>query len=346
MPFLAGLPALLSIALAFSLTLPALALDPARQGDRKAQEIFDQGQRLELQGRLSSALAKYRLVLKHFRRSRIAPTAQFRIGYLYQSNKEYEKAFNAYQKVITDFRASDLFLPALRAEYELASDALRKTTYLKRNPRAQLPFELPEPEVIRNMLRVILTNAKHSEFAPKTCFLIAASYHQEGDLEAARNALGIILDDYASSDYVDDADFQIAYLDYLEGIEEGAHHVTLESAQLAFEYFIIQHPKSDKVPEARHLLRRIDRIRLRSLVKAAAYYREKGKPTSVAVYEAAAQRLLAEMEGDDLPSDIQDLMPAPETNPEAGEPVDASEERRFPRIPRGWSPLKRDRNAP
>jgi len=294
----------------FLVALPSWAAaaprtNPLIQDETDAREMFDRGQTLEVQGRLASALEKYRALIEHFPETDAAASAQFRIGYLYQANREYEKAFNAYQAVIDDFPTSDLFLQALQAEYELVSDAIRQRDSLRRHPGAQLPFELPEPDLVQNMLRVIVTNAKFSEFAPKTYFLLAASYQQDEDLEKARTALNTVLDNYPSSEYVDDATFQLAYLDYLRATAKGAGDATRANARIVLEEFVARFPKSDKAPQATHLLRQIDVEHLRSLLTSAGYYRRQGKSGAAAQYAAGARELLARIEIESLPADLQ-----------------------------------------
>src|SRR5262252_3128223 len=80
---------------------------------RNAEEQY------KAQGDYKRAGASYRLVLRRFPRSDIAPTAQFRSGQMLEKEGKLQRAFYEYQGLVEKYPRSPDFEAALQAEYNI-----------------------------------------------------------------------------------------------------------------------------------------------------------------------------------------------------------------------------------
>ncbi len=282
-------------ALAFILPLlfagRAYTLDARQEHlEERAAKLFEEARSLELQGEASRALARYKGLISAYPRTSHAPVAQFQIARLYHANEEYIPAFKAYETLINTYHASDLFLEAIEGEFRVAEEALKRTLAKQRQPDKAPAIQLPDMATLRDMYRVIITQATQTEFAPRALYSLAVTYQMENDAPTAQEIFGRINDEYPLSILSDDAAFQLAFIEYQEGTRNGIHLGHLKKSRLLFEDFLVRFAGSDKVPEAKYLLSRIDLHEISSLQKAAEFYQRRGDTKAAALYR---NRLLA-----------------------------------------------------
>ena len=86
---------------------------------RNAEEQYKLGQQYEAQGDYKRAGASYRLVVRRFPRSDIAPTAQFRSGQMLEKEGKLQRAFYEYQGLVEKYPRSPDFEAALQGEYNI-----------------------------------------------------------------------------------------------------------------------------------------------------------------------------------------------------------------------------------
>lgn len=258
--------------------------------EERAAKLFEEARSLEIQGQASKALARYRGLIEAYPRTSQAPMAQFQIARLFHSNEEYIPAFKAYEKLINTYHASDLFLEAVEGEFRVAEEALRRTLAKQRQPDKAPAITLPDMATLRDMYRVIITQATQTEFAPRSLYSLAVTYQMENDAVTAQELFGRINDEYPLSTLSDDAAFQLAFIEYQAGTREGVHLGHLKKSRILFEDFLLRFDGSDKVPEAKFLLGQIDLYEISSLQRAAEFYERRGDDKAAAIYR---NRLLA-----------------------------------------------------
>ncbi len=299
------------------LTLTLLALPAAVFGymsqehmEERAGEVYQEARDYELQGRASNALRRYKGLLKAFPDTSYAPRAQFQIARLYHSNKEYVSAFRAYEKVINNYPESDLFNETVAGEFAVAEEVFRRSVRKKRNPDLAPNLELPDTITLRDMFRVIMTQATQGEYAAQSLYYMAVTYQIEDDPDTAREVFERFNDEYPRSVLSDDAAFQIAYIEYQKGTSLGIDRGRLRQAKFYFEDFLIRFSGSDKVPEAKYLLSRIDGYNLGYYRRAAEYYQRQGHESAANIYRGEAAKIVAK-HGSEEAMELPDGVPGP-----------------------------------
>ena len=89
------------------------------QGD--ADDLFDNALDLYKEKKLDKATEQFKLVLKKYPKSRVAPEAQYRIGTLYEESSDYVEAHKAYQALIKSYPQSERFEEVIEREYQIGS---------------------------------------------------------------------------------------------------------------------------------------------------------------------------------------------------------------------------------
>lgn len=258
-----------------------LCLCAAASGQSLSEAQFERARQADVQGESTRALEYYLDLSRDGVKDRFAALALFRAGELYTLKKDYKNAFASYQQLLDSKAEGDLFVKTITNQFTIAETIVRSTTAQATSADAT-PKRMAEGyQTAEKMLELILETARHTDFAPRAKFLISALQAKNGDKELARETLRSFLADYPSHDLVDDAEFQLAYYDYSDGIQGRGDFGPLERAENSLTYFLATYRTSDRQPVALALLKDIASRHYLSLRESAFYY-EKTKSQKAA----------------------------------------------------------------
>lgn len=272
------------------LVLGALFLS-ARAGQPidPAEELFRRAERDVVEGDQPRAINRFAALARLHPKSRAAPRAQLRIAELYARNREFAEAFEAAQRLIDEHPESELFSAAMEIEFAVSERVMEE--YRRRglkNDKSQRG--LPSRAGASDMLRVILANARQTEFSPRALFRLAATLDEEQRSREAVAEFNRFLNSYPEHPLADDAAFQVGFIEYRLARESNRERGAQERARLAFEDFVVRHPTSEKVPEAHHLLATLRDWETQRLVQSAQFYERRGDmDAALRTYRAAVK---------------------------------------------------------
>lgn len=269
------------IVLALASAWPVAAQNPSQQGRERPgasqgstaptgeeQEYFAAATAYYEEGQNSMALAAYRQFIKNYPASSLASKAQYRIAELLDSLGNSNKAFDAYQTLVSRYPDTPEFEQAVAQQVIIANQYLQG----KRMDFLGIPV-LPGVERAQQMYESILKNAPYSKHAPIAQFNLGLSLERQKLVPAARAAYQTVLDKYANSDVADDALYQIAYIYMRTGLSGQSQDLSsLVLAKETFEDFLLQYPNSEKAPQARDNLKEIGGKESGDLMAIAKYY--------------------------------------------------------------------------
>lgn len=247
----------------------------AEPGD-SATEWYNLAQKSIFEGQQGKAISRLRAILREYPTSPYAVQAQMQIAELYARNREYASAFDACQQVIARFPSSQLFDKALQTQFDLADRVIQEYRQLKLK-KEKGTKGLPDRESASEMLRIILANGRFTAYAPRAQYRLAASLDEEDKSGEAVKEFYKFIEDYSDHPLVDDAAFQIAFIDYRRSRQTNHERGAQERALLAFEYFLIKYPESEKAPEARHLVGVLQKWEADRFREAGRYYERTGQ---------------------------------------------------------------------
>src|ERR1700746_563157 len=253
---------------------------------RNAEEQYKSAQRYEAQGDYKRAGASYRLVVRRFPRSDIAPTAQFRSGQMLEKEGKLQRAFYEYQGLVEKYPRSPDFDAALQAEYNIGKaylDGKRVDVY-------GVPT-VPSMGKAQEMFHKILTNAPYGKIAPLAQYGIGQALEKTGAIAATVTAYQQILDRYPNSDVAPNAMYQIGYVYFQASRTTGYDQTAAIRAQEAFEDFLLRYPNSEKVPQAQDNLKMLQGRKMENSYTIAKFYdRQKNYKAAYVYYNEVVQQ--------------------------------------------------------
>jgi outer membrane protein assembly factor BamD len=264
-----GLPILACFVLAAG---EAKAQVPSTTADVNAEAagLFQQAAELENAGRANSAAAAYRNIVRRFPVSPSAPAAQFRLAELIDQSGNPSRAFDAYQKLVEDYPQSREFDRALAAQLAIADNFMQRRRY----------------ERAAEMYNALIASAPYARFAPEAQFKLGQAFEARRDYQSAITSYQLILDRYASSDYADDALYQIGYVQLTEAMGRSQDLSAAIDAKNTFEEFLMEYPNSEKAAQARENLERMTGREATDLMSIAKFYDRNNNYRAAVIYYA------------------------------------------------------------
>ncbi len=283
-PVRAALVAALAVLLACTATAQRTEYDTAKI-------LFERADALVAQGEQGEALERYRTVASRFREHELAPRARFQAARLLHANREYVDAFDEYQKVINDHPQSDLFTRVIDGQMDIAREVLDEYAVSERAGRPKPGRNVPDKELASDLYRLILENARHTERSPEIHYARSVALEREQLVDESVASHQEFVDAYPDHYLADDSAFQAAYIFYKKARDGNNPDAgAMDRAAFAFQEFLMRHPESEKIAEARYCLGEMNEMRRKVLYEAARQYEKLGKPV-------AAQKMYQEALG-------------------------------------------------
>ena len=234
---------------------------------------------LEKKGDEAGAYKAYKVLVKRYGLSVLAPKAQRKIGILLQKHADYDKAFEAYNTYLTKYPQGVDFDSVVEQAFTIAKLFLegqkRKIMGVPTTSsmgRAQTMFE------------TIVKNAPFSKFAPLAQFNVGQALEKQGKYPEAIKAYQVVVNKYAGDAIADDALYQVGYVRLRETREGSYDRATASKARESFEDFINRYPESEKVPQARENLKSLEGGNAKSSLDIARYYDKTKQHRAAVIY--------------------------------------------------------------
>ncbi|HWB06695.1 MAG TPA: tetratricopeptide repeat protein [Verrucomicrobiales bacterium] len=180
-----------------------------------ADTLMAKARSAEEAGKDGAALDGYKKIVTTYPYSKAAPTAQFRIAAMYENNKKYEKAFEAYQELITTYRQTPQFSEALDRQFAIAMQG--RTTKSRRFLGIKMHASAEDTV---DMLNKVIASAPQGVHAAEAQFEIARIFEEEKDADKAIAAYRKVVENYPRSALAADAQSKIGRT-YLSKVEKG-----------------------------------------------------------------------------------------------------------------------------
>ena len=259
-----------TLCLLAAVTLQAQTVVPSTTGakDAEAASLLQQARDLEAAGSTSRAVSTYRQIVKDYPVSPSAPSAQFRVAQLLEESGNLSRAFDAYKVFVENYPQAREFDQAANAQLAIADDFMKR----RRFERAE------------EMYRALLGSAPYAKFAPAAQFKLGQSLESRKEYEQSIAAYQVVLDRYATSDYADDALYQIGYVQLTEAQSRSQDLSAAIDAKNTFEEFLMEYPNSEKAAQARDNLDRMSGRETSDLYSIAQFYDRNSNFRAAVIY--------------------------------------------------------------
>jgi len=174
---------------------------------RKALDLMNEARANEDKGNNYSAIKGYANITKRYPNSIYAPEAYYRSAKLRVVRKEYTKAFDDFQQVISRYPNTKRFNEIIGEQYRIASallDGARSRTFFGLLPG----FKSRDKGL--EYFETILANAPFSDYAPLSLMNIARGHQALKQTEDAMDALDRMINNYPQSLLAPDAYLKLA----------------------------------------------------------------------------------------------------------------------------------------
>jgi outer membrane protein assembly factor BamD (BamD/ComL family) len=231
----------------------------------------------------------YGLTLKAARRtvsqwpfSDYAPRAQYLMARSWEAQKQDERAFKAYQKLITQYPKLDNYDEIVQRQFGIANRFLagqwrRRLTYI--------PFP-PDMDATIKMYEQIIKNGPYSKIAPQAQMNIGEAYERsfKKDYAMAAKAYETAADRYADEKEGTDALYKVG-LAYNKQAKRAEYDQSIAAQAIGtFTDFMTLHPADNRVPEAQKTIDSLKTEQARGSFDIAKYYEHNHRWQGALVY--------------------------------------------------------------
>ncbi|KAB2641730.1 MAG: tetratricopeptide repeat protein [Verrucomicrobia bacterium] len=279
LPLLCGSAALLMLACSPSTDLPLMTTNNA-QASGEGEALFQQGKQAEASGHTQRAIKRYDQAASDFPFSPAAPQARFRQAQLLEQSGESLDAFEAYQKFLVRYQASNLYSAALASQTKIANaaaDGSIKKNFLGLHSRLAT-------EKIVEMLGQVRDNAPKTPTAAHAQFTIGRIYQDEHDVAKSIAAYRQLVRDQPDSSQAPEALFRVGGVLTADANRGNRNQATLDLAREAYNDYLTQYPAHERNAEARQLLANLGSRELQGSFNIAEYYYKIHQNASAKVY--------------------------------------------------------------
>ncbi len=227
-----------------------------------ASELLNRAQAAQAAGKTSSANSLYKQIVGKYPLTESASTAQFFFAKNFEEDNP-QKAFEEYQTLIDNYKASPYFSQALESQFSVAqrsrTDKLGSFLGLKKKMGREDRIKLFE---------AVVKNAPQGKHAAEAEFDIAQIHEEADERSEAISAYQDVVDQYPNSPFAKQSQQKIAELNFgkvTEGTKDiGALKDSRDAAQQAVSLFPSE--------ETRDLLPQIDEKQAEAAFKIAKFY--------------------------------------------------------------------------
>ena len=236
--------------------------------NRNALSLMNKARAAEDNGHYGSALSAYQKVTKRYPNSLYAPEAFYHTGYIRLARRQYLKAFQAFQEIVTRYPSTSKFNQVIGEQYRIA-------TALLDGARNRSWFFIPgfrNREGSIGLFEVILYNAPYSEYAPLALMNIAKAHQMLGNPEESIDALDRMINTYPKSLLTPDAYLRLAQ-GYAALVEGPAYDQTATKEAITYyEDFMILYPGDPNIAVAEKGLAEMKQVLAESKLRVGDYY--------------------------------------------------------------------------
>ena len=169
---------------------------------RKALDMMNDARASEEKGSNRSAIKTYANVAKKYPNSIYAPEALYRSAHLRLKNRDFQKAFEDFQGVVSRYPNTKRFNEIIGEQYRIASALLDGAR--GRIIWGMLPGFTARDKALE-FFETILANAPYSDYAPLSLMNIARGHQKLKQTEDAIDALDRMINNYPQSLLAPDA---------------------------------------------------------------------------------------------------------------------------------------------
>ena len=246
----------------------------------EGEQLYYKAKEADDAGNASKAIKLYAKSAELAPSASTSAQARFRQAQLLEQKGEITEAFDAYQKVLERYQASNLYATALKRQTALAQSAADgevKTSFLG------LKSGLNTEKIV-GMLEKVRDNAPKSATASKAQFTLGELYQSKKEEKEAIEAFRKLVRDFPDSKEAPEGQFRIGKVFVAQAERGNQNQATLDLAREALQDYLQQYPGHSKNAEAKQILADLGGRNVQRTFDVAEFYLKTGEKESAKVY--------------------------------------------------------------
>jgi outer membrane protein assembly factor BamD len=268
-----------------------------------AQELAAIADTAAKNGNLKRAVKAYSKLLKRYPHDTLAKEASFRIGELQEQRRDYLRAAGAYRFVVEKYPQSSHFDEAIEGQFRIGEMFLagKKRKILGVTVSNMLDAAV---EIFASVVRT----APYGKYTARAQFDIGLAREKQGIADAAITAYQAVIDKFPNEPVAADAQYQIGYLWYAAARAGAKDPAAVSRAKTGFQDFLFRYPHSEKAPQARENLGRLENKATSDSFGIAKFYdKQKNYRAAVIYYNDVIRQQPGSARGDEAKRRIDQL---------------------------------------
>jgi outer membrane protein assembly factor BamD len=269
-----------------------------------AQELAAIADAAVKQGDSKRAIKAYTKIVRRYPHDRTAPEASYRIGEIQEQRADYLHAAGAYRLLVEQYPQSPRFAEAIEGQFRIGE------LYLAGNKKRKVLGV-----TISNMLDAaveifasIVRTAPYGKYTARAQFGIGRAREKQGQADAAIAAYEAVIEKFPNEPVAADAQYQIGYLWYAAARAGTKDPNAVTRAKVGFQDFLFRYPHSEKAPQARENLTRLENKATSDSFGIAKYYdKQKNYRAAVIYYNDVIRQQPGSVHGDEAKRRIDQL---------------------------------------
>jgi len=255
-----------------------LSAEQLSSQEGSANSLLAKAQQYEQSGKRRQARDTYGRIVKSYPRTDAAAEAQFKVAQIREAEGEGRKAFDEYQELMTTYRNSANFNTALERQFAIA-EALRNDT---RKGFMGIGVAI-QPSKLIEMYESISKNGPFTDYAPRSLLSVGQIQKKLGEKESAIKAFQSVVDEYATSKYATEAQYEIYQIRGIKAEESNSPNQDRAQMEAGLD-FVNQNPEDQRAQEIKSDMQQIEERSIEKLFTTGQYYEKMNKPESARIY--------------------------------------------------------------
>lgn len=232
-----------------------------------ANELFAKAEAAEKSGELGRAIKIYKKLVKKYPRATVSPEATFRAGRLTEQRGDLLHAAAIYRGLMETYPQTQHFQEAIESQFRIGEIYLNG----KKRKVLGIPVGSGWDDAIE-IFAAIVRSAPYGRYTARAQYDIGRARELEGTGDLAIDAYQAVVEKFPNDPLALDAQYQIGYIWYESARAGTRDPQAVAKARTAFEDFLFRYPKSEKAPQARENLARLQHRLTKSSYDIAQYY--------------------------------------------------------------------------
>lgn len=254
-------------------------VNPDEEVQGTPQEQYDYAMEFYKSHKLKDAAHQFRMLLKKYPGSQVAPESQYRLGVIQEELGDFYKAFRAYRDLIQRYPQTERMVEAIEREFRIGNLFLSGSK-AKVMGLAILPSGPRAIEVFKHIVEA----APYGEYGEKSQFQLGLAYKKVNQFEESIQAFQTLIDQYPKSELLPQARFQIADTSYLQSVVATRDQHVIDRASKEIDSFLTHYPNSNVSDKAAKLRQEIDEKNAEKNYRIALFYEQENFLDSAFIY--------------------------------------------------------------